>query len=404
MHSTPGARIRRLELEQFRVFEYLLLDIPEPGVRVVGRNGTGKTSIVEAILLLSTTRSRRGVLDSDLIRHGSGEDLGVAPYARVIGHIDRGGATTTLDVYLERNGDSTSKKLLKIGDRSRRAMDVVGMLPTVSFSPEDLELVVGSPSVRRRFLDLVLSQTDRQYMRHLSRYARIISQRNGLLKDLGGRVRRRTQEFEYWDEQLNALGAYLIAARARAIRHISQRATSHFADLASEAGTLEVHYAPSLPQTDAWWEALESTGPELLDQAQRVGVAYESELAKAFELDVMRGTTQIGPHRDDLTLLLDGRDISRFGSRGQQRLAIVALKLAEIDFQTDELELRPIFLLDDVLSELDPHHRSALVSTVASSGSQLVVTSTDDEINQDPALSELSSIRLVEPGVVDEVD
>lgn len=401
MTPEDSARIQRLELEQFRAYEGLELHIPPEGLRVSGPNGSGKTTIVEALLLLSTTRSRRGSLDADLIRWGSGEDLGVAPYARATGDIEREGAHARIEVFLEANvSRGTTRKVLKVSDRSRRASDVVGLLPTVAFSPEDLDLVLGSPPIRRRWLDVVLSQTDRKYLRFLSRYTRILSQRNGLLKQTNGQPAASRAEFDYWDEQLTALGSYIVAARAIAAGRIAEQAVVHFRQLAPEVDDLGISYESSLQQPAQWWDAVTTLGSA--DEAvQRVSVAYEKRMQQSFSSDQTRGVSQIGPHRDDAVFSLGGRPLARFGSRGQQRLAVVALKLAEADFMALDSGVRPVFMLDDVLSELDPVHRQTMLQTVFRNGSQMIVTATEDSLLSHSELSSLRLIRTSSPGVIE---
>jgi DNA replication and repair protein RecF len=393
-----SAIIHQLQLDHFRSYEAATLHIPERGLRVSGRNGSGKTTLIEAILLLSTTRSRRGSLDADLIGWDSGEDLGVSPYARVTGEIERDGASARIEVFLE-HSQSTGKtrKLLRVADRARKAADVVGILPTVAFSPEDLDLVLSSPPIRRRWLDVVLSQTDRKYLRFLTRYNRILSQRNGLLKQTSGAERTSKTEFEYWDEQLAGLGSYIVAARAIATSRIAVEATRHFGSLAPEVDTLQIRYQSTLSQPETWWSSVaENTSPD--DAVQRVGSVYEKRLGATFQADLERGATNVGPHRDDTIFELGERSLARFGSRGQQRLAVVAVKLAEVDYMTAMTGVRPVFMLDDVLSELDPEHRSTLLATAIRNGSQLIVTATEDALLDDQVLRDLDLIHVAGDG------
>ncbi len=390
--------VQSLELEQFRVYESLRLDIPPAGLRVVGANGTGKSSLLEAIELVSTTRPRRGANDGDLIAHGSGVDLGVPPYTRVDARVLRGDASVEIEVFVQkREHRSGTKKVLKVADRSRRASDVVGLVPTVSFAPDDLDLVLGSPSVRRRFLDVMLSQTDRRYLGHLSRYARILAQRNGLLKDPAAAGASTDDQFSYWDEQLVALGAYIIAARARVVGALNAHATRRFNELSPASSALGIGYASTLSATESWWSGLVSPGSDILDAAQRVGAVFESQLRRSRPADLARGATSVGPHRDDLDLSVDGRPLSRFGSRGQQRLAVLALKLAELAHAEAAIGLHPVLLLDDILSELDPAHREALLAAVVGSG-QTFITATEAALVDRAELGSLEQVWLREPG------
>lgn len=402
MKPDDDAWVRRLELEHFRVYRAMALDIPREGLRIVGRNGTGKSTLIEAIELLSTTRPRRGALDADLIAHTSGEDLGVPPYARVAGDVLRGDVVARIDIFLqkgERRG--ATKKLLRVADRPRRASDVVGIVPTVSFSPDDLDLILGAPSVRRRFLDILLSQSDRRYLRTLTRYARILSQRNGLLKrnQAEGSATVIPDEFAFWDEQLVALGSYIVAARARILRGIQKSAAHGFAELSPSTGALDVRYHASIQESEGWWDTV-ATVADAVEATQRVGAVFEQQLRKSLPQDLSRGATNIGPHRDDLTMTLDGLPLERFGSRGQQRLAVVAMKLAEVDVATEAIGLRPVLLLDDVLSELDARHREHLVALLRARRGQLMVTATDQALVNAADLSQLELVTLSAPGIV----
>lgn len=394
--------ISRIEFEEFRVFRAVAVDIPARGLRIIGRNGTGKTTFLEAIELVSTTRPRRGANDGDLIAFESGADLGVQPYARVVVEVARDNAHAHVEVFVQRlERRNATKKLLRVADRPRRAGDVVGLVPTVSFTPDDLELVLGAPSARRRFLDIFLSQVDRRYLRTLSRYAKILAQRNGLLRaagetDPGGL----NDQLAYWDEQLVGLGAYVVAARVRALARVSAAATNRFTALSPDAGTFSVAYASTISQSDAWWERI-ATAADVGDAAQSVGVELERQLRDSRAAEITRGVTTIGPHRDDVTFMLDGRALTRFGSRGQQRVAVMATKIAELEVATELLDLRPILLLDDVLSELDPIHREALLAHVGSGGGQLFVTATERSLVERSELADMPLADVQPGGTID---
>ena len=395
--SIPAIRALRLQLEYFRVYRDLDLTIPAAGLRISGPNGAGKSTILDALLLVSTTRSRRGMLDADLFGHASGLEYGVAPYARVVGSIDRIGTAVRIEVFVQRSERrAATKKLLRVADRPRRAGDVVGLFPTVSFAPDDLELVLGPPSQRRRFLDVLLSQTDRQYLRCLARYAKILAQRNSLLRQASEQPSAPPlhDQLAYWDEQLVALGAYLIAARIRAVGALAVAASARFRALASDVGEIQVAYVATVSGSDEWWHMLSGSQLSLTDAAQHVGAAFEQQLRRARPQEIARGMTLVGPHRDDVTITVDERELARFGSRGQQRLAVVALKLAEIDVATEVLGARPTLLLDDVLSELDLEHRESLLREIALGAGQAIVTTTDRELLNRDELSALGALEL----------
>lgn len=399
MDATQSVRVNRLELEQFRVYRDASVDIPPRGLRIIGPNGSGKSTFLEAIELLSTTRPRRGSLDADLIAHDSGADLGVQPYARVVGTIQRGDVDVRLEIFTQRTERrGSTKKLLRVADRPRRAGDVVGLVPTVTFAPDDLDLVLGSPSVRRRFLDILLSQIDRRYLRYLSRYAKILAQRNGLLRQVAQEGGTGAEQFAYWDEQLVALGAYIIAARSAAVSRLAAGANERFRSLSERSGDIRVAYASTIRNSESWWRSIGESPLGSVDAAQRVAVVYEQQLRDGRPADLSRGSTLVGPHRDDLVIEIAGYDLSRYGSRGQQRLAVLALKLAELDTASRALELRPILLLDDVLSELDLEHQQTLLDLARHDSGQLVITSTDRSLLDRPELAQLGELLLEHPG------
>jgi DNA replication and repair protein RecF len=397
--ATQSVRLKRLELEQFRVYRDAAFDVPPRGLRIVGPNGSGKSTFLEAVELLSTTRPRRGSTDADLIAHGSGADLGVQPYARVVGVIERGDADVRLEIFAQRTERrGSTKKLIRVADRPRRAGDVVGLVPTVTFAPDDLDLVTGSPSVRRRFLDILLSQIDRRYLRYLSRYAKILAQRNGLLRQVAQEGGTGIEQFAYWDEQIVALGAYIVAARASVVHRMAGIACQRFHGLSERSGDLDVSYSSTIRGTDAWWDEIGASELGSVDAAQRIAVVYEQQLRDGRSADLARGSTLMGPHRDDLTLTIADHDLSRFGSRGQQRLAVLALKLAELDTAASQLELHPVLLLDDVLSELDAGHQQALLEAAWQGSGQLLITSTEPALLDQHGLSELAEVVLEQPG------
>jgi DNA replication and repair protein RecF len=397
--ATQSVRLKRLELEQFRVYRDAAFDVPPRGLRIVGPNGSGKSTFLEAVELLSTTRPRRGSTDADLIAHGSGADLGVQPYARVVGVIERGDADVRLEIFAQRTERrGSTKKLIRVADRPRRAGDVVGLVPTVTFAPDDLDLVTGSPSVRRRFLDILLSQIDRRYLRYLSRYAKILAQRNGLLRQVAQEGGTGIEQFAYWDEQIVALGAYIVAARASVVHRMAGIACQRFHGLSERSGDLDVSYSSTIRGTDAWWDEIGASELGSVDAAQRIAVVYEQQLRDGRSADLARGSTLMGPHRDDLTLTIADHDLSRFGSRGQQRLAVLALKLAELDTAASQLELHPVLLLDDVLSELDAGHQQTLLEAAWQGSGQLLITSTEPALLDQHGLSELAEVVLEQPG------
>jgi DNA replication and repair protein RecF len=394
--------LARLAVEEFRLYRRLELSLPPEGLRIYGANASGKTSLLEAAYLLSTTRSPRASVERELVRFGSGQEYGLPPYARVLGTVRsaRGERTVEIDLAAEAAGEggeaTLTRKRIKVDGNPSRAVDMVGLLRVVLFSPEDLDLVSGSPSGRRRYLDITLSQLDSVYLRSLSRYGRVLLQRNALLKRLheaGGRVspRQAAEELAYWNEELVRLGAAIVRRRHDAIVALGELAQARFAQLTSRGERLRLAYSASvdLSALDAHAARLEPAERETL-----VARDFAAQLERAYPEEMRRGVSALGPHRDDLTLTLDGAPAGAYGSRGQQRLIVLALKLAEVDLMQQTTGEPPVLLLDDIASELDPAHRQFVLDTVRAGGRQVLVTATDRAVLDVPALDGLPWLRV----------
>ncbi len=392
-------RLTTLSLEEFRGFRRVRLAIPAAGLRVSGRNGSGKTSLLEAVYLIATMRSPRAASERELINWRSGEEYGVPPYARVRASValddDQVDVEVALGIDEARGG--AARKRVKVDGVPRRAIDAVGMLKVVLFSPEDLNLVLGPPSVRRRYLDVSLAQVDRAYLHSLSLYARIVQQRNSLLKELGARgvrdERRIDEELAYWDEELVLHGSYLVTARLRYLAGLAEAAREAFDRLASDDLPLDLRYLLTVALPEA--QVARAIEAPVADAQALVSRAYEAELARARPDELRRGVTLLGPHRDDFDFLVHGRRLSAYGSRGQQRLAVVATKLAELRQVVALAGERPVLLLDDVLSELDAEHRERLIDALGEAGCQVIITATDRHLLEHPALAGLPEIEVV---------
>jgi DNA replication and repair protein RecF len=393
--------IRRIELTEFRSYHRLALDIPSEGLVLIGENATGKSSLLEAIRMLSTLRSPRSSHDRDVINWDSGSELGVAPYARVVGEAESLGESLSIELGLQRQDDSGGllRKQIKVNQQPRRLIDAVGTLQTVLFTPEDLDLVIGSPLLRRRFMDLLIGQIDRQYVRALSSFGKVVEQRNSLLKSFtkGGMSRQSAfEQLSFWDDQLVEHGSYVVARRRQAMLELDEGVTRRSSSFSRAAG-YAVRYVPSL---GADFLEASRAGDDLVRMAAVARREFESQVRIRRDDELRRGMTLVGPHRDDLEFLLDDRSLATFGSRGQQRLAVVALKLAEADVISTSRNERPVLLLDDVLSELDPGHRAALLAASIGSGAQVVLTTADRATVTGSLLDNLPHVNVV-PGTAE---
>lgn len=362
--------LRSLQLEHFRNYAHLE-ETFEPGlVLLEGANAQGKTNLLEAIYLLATTKSVRARTDTELIGWGEHDPLSPIGFARVVGRVERGHGQFTLDVVI-REGSAEgggARKRFRLNGQDRRAGDVLGRVNAVFFSPSDVDLVDGSPSVRRRYLDVMLCQVDAAYVRTLNQYNRVILQRNALLRQ----VRERQQpasELSFWDQSLCEYGALLLASRAAAIADLARTAGEQHATLSGGAEALSLQYRPGLPEAIGDSDLAAGGAPAALD-------ALRAGLQAMREREIASGMSLVGPHRDDLLLAVNGMAAGAFASRGQQRTATLALKLAELAYMRRHTGEEPILLLDDATSELDPRRREAILA-VAASGQQTFMTSAD---------------------------
>lgn len=380
--------LTRLVLTNFRNYAHLELDLT-PGVTVIqGNNACGKTSLLEAIFYLATSRSPHASADRELIHWGAHSEP--LPFARVEAHVERSnGARAHIEIVLMATEDQTRKsnaaratngriiKRIKVNGASRRAMDLLGELNVVLFLPKDLDMVFGSPSHRRRYLDITLVQVDPRYGRALAKYNQIVEQRNGLLREFRERAYQ-PHELAIWDRQLIEEGTYLIARRAETIARYNQLVAETHAHLTEHSEQLQLVYQPSVT-FDATMSA------EMRHAEIARNFAQQLDALRARELSA--GMTLIGPHRDDVRFLVSrnpavaqddttAMDATTYASRGQGRTIALALKLAEVRLMRAETGEDPVLLLDDVMSELDAARRTALAHAVQDA-SQAIITTTD---------------------------
>ena len=379
--------VRHLRLDQFRTYEHLDLALPTQGLRISGRNASGKTSILEALVMLSTTRSPRTTTDREVVRWNSGDDYGVRPYFRIEAAVEthHGPRNVGINVELDAERQILARKQFLLNGDPVRAHDLVGALKCVLFSPEDVLLVSGAPSERRRQIDILISQIERSYLHALTQYGKILTQRNQLLKRFA-RERRSSRdpaavnEISFWDEELVAAGSMVMAHRYSLVNRVSALVTARSAHLVHDV-EIGFRYLPKL-------ELPENNFPDGRDRHQ-IAAIFASAIESSRPEEFRRGVTVIGPHRDDFVFLIEGRGLASYGSRGQQRLAVVAYRLAEMDIIDEKSGERPILLLDDVLSELDSVHRDLLLIAVTDCDCQILVTSADASTLERAALQDL---------------
>jgi DNA replication and repair protein RecF len=365
--------VTTLSLRDFRNYDRLDLSI-EPGTTLFyGPNAAGKTTILEALFYLATTKSPRAGADRELVRWDAKGDIGVQPFARLTCEVRRIDGRVRLEVVVQRRADDegqllgTSVKTVRVDRRAVRALDLVGNLRVVLFTPADIALVTGAPSERRRYLDVTLSQLDGRYVRTLSHYNKVVQQRNSLLRAWRERrrpVRGAADELAFWDRELSLAGSYVLRERLKAVAELNTLAGPIFCHVTAGSTPLLVGYQSSVPAID------EGSDERQIEQA------FLDHLARVRDDELGRGQTLIGPHRDDLALSVGDVSMGIYGSRGQQRSATLALKLGEAALMRARAGDAPVLLLDDLLSELDAERRRHLLETLAQPDQQTLVTAT----------------------------
>ncbi|MEP7081881.1 MAG: DNA replication and repair protein RecF [Chloroflexota bacterium] len=367
--ADPTMDVTRLALENFRSYAAAELR-PDPGLTVVvAPNGAGKTNLLEAINVAVTGRSHRAATDSELVRHG-------APFGRarleLSGGTAAGGATIELLLPGE-EAPAGLRKRLTLNGVPRRVANLADTARAVLFRPEEMLLLVGAPADRRRFLDGILAQRDRASARDLVEAARVLAQRNALLRAIRAEEAS-LDAMAFWDEQLALVGARVMRARLAVVAELSERIGPLHDSVAlpdERGASVELAYADALK--DSWPERGDPR--EHLPGDEELAEAYRRRIRDVRPKEAWNGVSLVGPQRDDLRVSLAGREVTAHASRGQQRTIILALKLAETDLLGADGP-RPVVLLDDVFSELDPD-RSARLSELLIGRGQVIVTTAD---------------------------
>lgn len=332
--------IKSIELSKFRNYDLLTMDFDEHINILYGDNAQGKTNILEAIYYSGTTKSHRGSKDREMIKIGENE-----AHIRMV--IEKRQVSHRIDMHLKKN---KTKGIAIDGIPIRRSSDLIGLVNVVFFSPEDLSIIKNGPGERRRFLDMELCQLDKVYLHNLSKYNKIIVQRNNLLKQLADK-KELLETLEVWDLQLLEYGSKIIKRRQEFIEQLNQIICDIHSKLSGGKETLTVSYEPNVSESE-----------------------FGIRLQKSRERDIYLKTTNHGPHRDDISFQIGEIDIRKYGSQGQQRTSALSLKLSEIEMVRKVIGESPILLLDDVLSELDRNRQNHLLDSI--NDTQTIITCT----------------------------
>ncbi|MCM1049333.1 MAG: DNA replication/repair protein RecF [Clostridiales bacterium] len=339
--------IKSLELANFRNYDSLAINLSSGTNILYGDNAQGKTNVLEAIFLSSTTKSHKGSKDKDIIKFNNDE-----AHIRII--IEKDGIDNKIDMHLRKN---KSKGIAINGQKIKKAAELLGLLNTVFFSPEDLSIIKNGPAERRKFVDMELCQLDSLYLYNLNNYNKIVNQRNKLLKDMYFNPELK-DTLNVWDSQLINYGSKIIERRKLFVKQLNEIILEVHRKLSGNKEDLVIFYEPDTSIND-----------------------YEYSLAFNKERDIKLKQTTVGPHRDDFSFMSGNIDIRKFGSQGQQRTAALSLKLSEIELVKKITKDNPVLLLDDVLSELDSNRQNYLLNSIGDIQTIITCTGLDEFIN-----------------------
>ncbi|APH07187.1 DNA replication/repair protein RecF [Bacillus weihaiensis] len=349
--------IKELTLKNYRNYEDLTVQFENKVNVILGENAQGKTNVMESIYVLAMAKSHRTSNDKELIYWDK-------EYAKIEGSVEKYNRSTSLQLVISKKGKKAKLNHIE----QERLSQYVGGMNVIMFAPEDLSLVKGSPQIRRRFIDMEIGQVSAVYLHDLSRYQKIMQQRNHYLKLLQTRKQTDQTMLDVLTAQLSEAAGKIILKRLQFISELQKWAQPIHTGISRGLETLTIKYKPSLDVSED-------------DDLSKMIRAFEEKFAKIREKEIDRGATLAGPHRDDLLFFVNNHDVQTYGSQGQQRTTALSLKLAEIDLIHNEIGEYPILLLDDVLSELDDYRQSHLLNTIQGKVQTFVTTTSVEGID-----------------------
>ena len=351
--------IQSLELKNYRNYDRLIIEFSSGTNILYGDNAQGKTNILEAVYLGATTKSHRGSKDKEIIRFGENEShIRIHLMKQDIGH--------QIDMHLKK---SRTKGAAIDQIPIKRSSDLLGFVHVIFFSPEDLSIIKNGPSERRKFLDIELSQLEKMYLHQLSSYNKVMAQRNNLLKQLVYQ-RELLDTLDSWDLQLVKYGSEVIRYRRKFIEDLNEIIREIHKNLTGKKEKIVLKYDYSVNYDE-----------------------FLTVLQRKREIDLKYASTGAGPHRDDIEFLVNGIDIRRFGSQGQQRTAALSLKLAQIELVKRQTGETPILLLDDVLSELDSSRKNYLLDSIKDIQTLITCTGLEEFINSHLQIDKMFQVK-----------
>lgn len=366
-------KILKLQLENFRNYKKFEMDFEKDGniVLITGENGKGKTNILEGIYMLSTGKTFREADNDELLQWGMDFFL-------------LGGTVETkkenLRLQVAYSNYPRRQKNFKINDVKTPHLDYLGNFITVLFHPKDLNMLYLEPSLRRKYLNLILSQTDKFYLEALGNYTKLLKQRNALLEEIA-EEKSREDELDIWDEKLAEAGAVLILERKKLIKFFNGKVGGFYRKISGGKEGLEIKYSGTI---------LDDQTNDDPPDVHSIKKQYLKKLILKRDRDLRYGSTSAGPHVEDIKFYLDGREISSFASRGEFRTILIALKMAEIDYIENKTKEKPVLLLDDVFSELDENRQAHLFDAIKSC--QAIITAAGVSPNLSDKISKVAEL------------
>ena len=353
--------VKSLKLNQFRNYESLQLSFDKGTNLFYGNNAQGKTNILEAVYLCGTTKSHKGSKDREMIRFGEEE-------AHIRMAISRSQSAYEIDMHLKKN---RPKGIAVNGVPIRKAAELLGIANFVFFSPEDLGIIKNGPAERRRFMDMELSQLDKIYLSNLINYNKVVNQRNKLLKELSFKSsEEKLETLDIWDLQLVKYGTEVMKRRVGFVQELNEIIGGLHEKLSGGTEKLTIEYQPCVEET-----------------------TFLDTVTKMRERDLRMKSTCFGPHKDDLIFFINGSEVKKYGSQGQQRTAALSLKLAEIELVKKVVKDTPVLLLDDVLSELDSNRQQFLLNSIGQIQTVITCTGLDEFVNSQFAVHKTFQIQ-----------
>lgn len=351
--------IKSIDLNDYRNYEHVHIDL-EKGVNIFyGDNANGKTNILESIYLCGTTKSHRGSKDKEIIKFNKDE-----AHIRLL--FEKNEIDYQIDMHLRKE---KSKGIAVNGVKLKKAAELLGIMNIILFSPEDLSIIKNGPSDRRKFVDTELCQLDKVYLYNLTNYNKIVNQRNNLLKDISFHPELR-DTIDVWDSQLVSLGKKIIERRRNFVDELNDIIFDIHKNLTGDKESLLIKYEPDVDED-----------------------FFEETLNKNLEKDIKYKITSVGPHRDDFDFYINGNDVKKYGSQGQQRTVALSLKLAEIKIVEKLTNNVPILLLDDVLSELDSNRQNYLLNSIEDIQTIITCTGLDEFVNSRIKIDTLYNVK-----------